>query len=356
MTSEMEMTQEAENKSFATRVWELPVAMAAVEQLSQIYSSVKERNAVTRMACNAGESTIQMATAATKPIIDAANNCSLSKPIVGKVECAAATIDRVASETLAKVEEKCPIITKTPTEIKTAVTGTASDYYSKLQDSAAVKMMVARTGDVLSTFELIGELTLPTDGKCEEDMKELETDDADHEKGHLVRARNLHKKLARRGKRKLMSYQPIKFTVDTMSNLQDKVTDLVGKSSGAGKKVYNATMYIPGMALELSGNVIVSAKDFVFALHKAHPIKDMPATIANCVMKAVQPLSDAKDKLVGHVFVPPQVMTEYLLSSRPIQWIIPHIVAVEDINKMDITMEEIEDTTESEGNENGKDS
>ena len=88
MTSDMEMTQEAENKSFATRVWELPVAMAAVEQLSQIYSSVKERNAVTRMACNAGESTIQMATAATKPIIDAANNCSLSKPIVGKVECA----------------------------------------------------------------------------------------------------------------------------------------------------------------------------------------------------------------------------------------------------------------------------
>lgn len=77
-------------------------------------------------------------------------------------------------------------------------------------------MMVARTGDVLSTFELIGELTLPTDGKCEEDMKELETDDADHEKGQLVRARNLHKKLARRGKRKLMSYQPIKFTVDTV--------------------------------------------------------------------------------------------------------------------------------------------
>jgi len=30
----------------------------------------------------------------------------------------AATIDRVASETLAKVEEKCPIITKTPTEVR----------------------------------------------------------------------------------------------------------------------------------------------------------------------------------------------------------------------------------------------
>lgn len=29
----------------------------------------------------------------------------------------AGKIDRVASETLAKVEEKCPIITKTPTEV-----------------------------------------------------------------------------------------------------------------------------------------------------------------------------------------------------------------------------------------------
>lgn len=88
MSSEVQVTGESENKSFATRVWELPVAMAAVEQLSQIYSSVKERNSVTRMACNAGESTIQMANAATKPIIDVANSCSLTKPIVGKVECA----------------------------------------------------------------------------------------------------------------------------------------------------------------------------------------------------------------------------------------------------------------------------
>lgn len=87
---------------------------------------------------------------------------------------------------------------------------------------------------------------------------------------------------------------------------------------------------------------------------QAHPVKDMPAAVANVVMKAVQPISDAKDLLVGHVFVPPQVMTEYLLSSRPVQWIIPKIVAVEDISKMDITMEEIEDTTESEGNENEK--
>ena len=82
------MCTEVENKSFTTRLWELPVALAAVDQLSQIYNAVKERNCVTRMACNAGEKTIDMANSATKPIIQAASTCSLSKPIVGTVECA----------------------------------------------------------------------------------------------------------------------------------------------------------------------------------------------------------------------------------------------------------------------------
>lgn len=78
----------------------------------------------------------------------------------------------------------------------------------------------------------------------------------------------------------------------------------------------------------------------------------MPAAVANMMMKATGPLSDVKDKLVGHVFVHPQVITQYLLSSRPIQWFIPHIVAIEDIKDMEVTMED--ETTESEGNENEK--
>ena len=81
----------------------------------------------------------------------------------------------------------------------------------------------------------------------------------------------------------------------------------------------------------------------------------MPAAVASVMMKAVQPISDAKDRLVGHVFVPPQVMTTYLLSSRPIQWIIPQIVSVEDMSNMELTVDEV-DTTESEGNENEKES
>lgn len=83
----------------------------------------------------------------------------------------------------------------------------------------------------------------------------------------------------------------------------------------------------------------------------------MPSCVANVVVKAIQPLSDVTDKLAGYVFVPPQVMTDYLLTSRPVQWILPEIVPVQDlITKMDITMEEIEDTTESEEFENLEDS
>ena len=55
-------------------------------------------------------------------------------------------------------------------------------------------------------------------------------------------------------------------TLQQVTSLQGHANDLLGKSSDAGKKVYKATMYIPNMALELSGEVIVSAKDLVFAL------------------------------------------------------------------------------------------
>lgn len=86
MASEVEILSESKNKNFATRLWELPLAMAAVEQVSTIYSSAKERNAVTRIACNAGESTFKIANAATNFIKEVASSYSLSKAIVGRVE------------------------------------------------------------------------------------------------------------------------------------------------------------------------------------------------------------------------------------------------------------------------------
>lgn len=83
MASEVLPGGESENKSFKTRLCELPVAVAAIQQLSQIYNCVKENNAVARMACNAGESTINMANSATQPIMSAATSLPLAQPILG---------------------------------------------------------------------------------------------------------------------------------------------------------------------------------------------------------------------------------------------------------------------------------
>jgi len=48
--------------------------------------------------------------------------------------------------------------------------------------------------------------------------------------------------------------------------LQEHVSSLIGKTTDASKKVYSASMYIPNMALGLTGEVVVSAKELVFAL------------------------------------------------------------------------------------------
>lgn len=77
-----------EKKSFSNRLYELPVVVAAIEQLGQLYGTVKEKNSVTKMACNAGESTLSVAAAASKPLIETATNTALSlaKPVVGKID------------------------------------------------------------------------------------------------------------------------------------------------------------------------------------------------------------------------------------------------------------------------------
>lgn len=75
------------------------------------------------------------------------------------------------------------------------------------------------------------------------------------------------------------------------------------------------------------------------------------------MMQITQPLTSAKDKLVGYVFVNQQVMTQYLLSSRPVQWMLPHVVAVEEVAEMNITVaesEELEDDEEETDEEDEK--
>ena len=79
-------------------------------------------------------------------------------------------------------------------------------------------MGCSRTEDLLSFTELVVELALPTDGNSEEDMKEIETENQDSNKGALVRTMNLTRRLTRRGKRKLLSYKPVEFTLNLVCN------------------------------------------------------------------------------------------------------------------------------------------
>ncbi|XP_031553490.1 uncharacterized protein LOC116290565 [Actinia tenebrosa] len=341
--------ESSENKSFSSRLYELPVVVAAIEQLGQLYGTVKERNSVTKMACNAGESTLSVVTSVSKPIIEKATNTAftLATPVVGKVEDPVGTIDHVASETLSKVEEKFPIITKSPTEIaeitKSAVTSRAYGYYENVQNLGITKIAVERANDLVSFTELVAEIALPTDGTCKEDMDELAEADNDRDQGLVVRAKHLGSRVTRRGKRKLLTYKPVKATADVLACANERLHGVADMSADAGKKVYDAYMYIPNTAVKISGEVIVSAKEFVFAFSNAHDVKDLPAAILNLSKKAVDPLSNMKDSVMAYVFVPSQVVTEYVLSSRPVQWIIPQVVSTEDMSNLEISMEEIED-------------
>ena len=82
------VVESPEMKSFGSRLTELPVVMAAMGQLSQIYSTVRERNSVTKMAFGAGETAVQTAAAATKPLLTCATNTAftLAKPVIGQVD------------------------------------------------------------------------------------------------------------------------------------------------------------------------------------------------------------------------------------------------------------------------------
>ena len=67
--------------------------------------------------------------------------------------------------------------------------------------------------------------------------------------------------------RVLSSYTNLNaISIQQVNCLQEQVSSLIGKTSDASKKVYSASMYIPNMALGLTGEVIVSAKELVFAL------------------------------------------------------------------------------------------
>lgn len=53
--------------------------------------------------------------------------------------------------------------------------------------------------------------------------------------------------------------------------------------------------------------------------------------------------TEITDKAVAYVVVPAQVVSEYILVSRPVQWIIPNIIKADEVKIMeDMEMTEIE--------------
>ena len=100
---------------------------------------------------------------------------------------------------------------------KKTVVDKANEVYDKVQNTCVAKMVVAQTGQILSFTELLAEMALPTDGNSSEDMEELEVAERDAEKGNIVRATNLTKRVARRVKKRLLALKPVTVTVDTVS-------------------------------------------------------------------------------------------------------------------------------------------
>jgi len=387
------MTNGANAKSFQERLSDIPTYTMTLSQLQSIYSTLKERNEVLKNAFNTGEQYVDRLTTAAKPVVWAATASALTvaKPIVGEIKDPVSTIDNCASEALAKVQEKFPFVKQTPSEIaesaKTRAVETANYYLEKVQSSTLGQQTAKQADNAVSFSELMVEICFPTDASNPDDLKELEIAEEDEEKGVVVRAGNLKDRAYRRGTRKLMSFQPVQTTIDTVQYAQTQMLDMteklrqgtnymVEKSREAkdtvaanypeikqtvqhtiteGSKlltqnwdhVYKTTMFIPKKALQVSGEVYISAQEIVFAYTKAHSITEMPHAVAEMVesyyksLKKESPsIGEVKEKALAFVYVPAQVVSEYLESSRAVQWVVSRSIEMETLHIVESSPEE----------------
>lgn len=383
-----ECENKEQQKSFQERLSDMPAYTMTLSQLGSFYSTLKEKNEVLKNAFTTGEEYVEKITNAAKPVVWAATQTALevAKPVVGEISDPVGRIDSAASEALAKVQEKIPIVKQTPQEIaeqaKEAAKQTASYYLNKAQSSNVVQEATKQLDNVVSLSELVVEMCFPSDGSCPEDLKELEIAEQDEDKGLVVRAGNLKNKAVRRGKKKLMTYKAVQATVDNVSAdkvlyAQQQISEMTEKvMTGTnyvkskypevksavevtlGKqwdKVYKTTMYIPNKAIQITGEVYISAQEMVFAYGQAHSVAEMPHAIVemaegyyNNLAKEVPIVEEIRGKAVGFALVPAQVISEYLESSRLIQWIVPKNIETSSIKvietEKETTNDDLEDT------------
>ncbi|XP_065672526.1 uncharacterized protein LOC100213905 [Hydra vulgaris] len=367
-------------KTFQERLSEIPTYTMTLSQLQSWYTSIKDRNAILKSAINTGENYANRLAAAAKPVVIAATNTALkvAKPVVGEISDPVAALDSCASEVLAKVQEKAPFIKQTPKEIaehaKEKAQETSSYVLDKLTLSNVGQETTKQLDNVVSFSELMVEIVFPTDGKNAEDLKEIEKAEEDEDKGLVVRAANLKDKTIRRGTRKLMTYQPVKTAVDMVQYTQARIMEMTEKlKQGSNyvtvksletkndieakipeiKKVveenlttgsefltnnwdyiYQTTMYIPKKAIQVTGEVYISAQEIVFAYSKAHSLTEIPHAVVEMVEKYYKSLKsenlpDLKDKAVAFVYVPAHVVSEYIRSTKVVQWFMPENLETE---------------------------
>lgn len=301
-------------KTFQERLLEIPAYTMTLSQLQNIYTSLKERNVVFEKTLTTGEKCVEKITNAAKPVVWAATQSALqvAKPVVGEIVDPVGKIDCAASEALAKMQEKIPLVKQTPQEMKDhakeSAMQTANYYLTKAQNSNVVQQATKHLDSMVSFSELILEMWLPSDVRSPEDIQELEIAEADEDKGVIVRAGNLKNRAVRRGKKKLMTYKTVQSTVDNVYYAQQKISSMTEKvhngtnyvkskypesrSAVEGaihkqiSKVYDATMYIPNKAYQITGDWYISIQAMVYAHLKTHLVSGKQDAVTEMMPQA----------------------------------------------------------------------
>lgn len=390
-------------KTFKDRLEDMPTYNIAVNNLQSLYSTMKG-SGYFASAFSTGEDVAARITTAAKPVVLAATDmaCKVARPVVGEIADPGASIDSCASEVLAKVQEKIPCMKQDPREYVEAAKSyskdTANYYLDKVQGLAVTQSAVHKLDNAVAMTDLIVELCLPTDGSCAEDMEELEKAEADEDQGVIAHANNVRRKAYRRGTRKLMSYKHVQTTVDMVQYAQNQISETTGKllkgssyvasptttppspttsskpptheipeslqgstvaksndategapnlaaelSAQGWDTVHQTSMYIPGKALEVTGEIYVSAKEMIFSYSNVNKMNKIPSAVTKTVESYYknatenEVVKDIKEKAVAFAYVPTQVISNYVQSNRVVQWIIPNYLQTESIQVIENT-------------------
>lgn len=119
---------------------------------------------------------------------------------------------------------------------------------------------------------------------------------------------------------------------------------LAAELAAAGwETVHKTSMYIPEKALEVTGEVYVSAQEMIFSYSNVKKMTDIPTAVTSTVesyynsVRDNQAVKDLTNKAVAFAYVPTQVISSYIKSNRAVQWIIPQHLRTESIQVVENT-------------------